>query len=118
MRSHDPRVALVDVLRAGAEIERFLDGRSLAEYESDRLLSSAVERQFEIVGEALTRALQADPSVGAHLAEARHVIGFRNRLTHGYDTVDDRLVWTFVIQKLPALLAAVRDALGRGLHDD
>lgn len=118
MRSHDPRVAFVDVLRAGAEIERFLHGRSLAEYESDRLVSSAVERQFEIIGEALTRALQADPSIEGRLSEARNVIGFRNRLAHGYDTVDDRLVWALAIQKLPALLAVVRDALGEGLLDD
>jgi uncharacterized protein with HEPN domain len=114
MRPHDPAVALADVLRAGAEIERFVLGRSLAAYESDRLLSSAVERQFEIVGEGLSRALRADPSIEARLPEARRVIDFRTQLAHGYDTVDDRLVWTLATEHLPALLAAVRDVTGEG----
>jgi uncharacterized protein with HEPN domain len=113
MRPHDPATSLTDVLRAGDAIDRFLRGRSLGEYESDRLLSSAVERQFEIRGEALTRALQADPSVEARLPEAREVIGFRNQLAHGYDTVDDRLVWTHATQRLPGLLAKVRRLLDK-----
>jgi len=112
MRSHDPRVALFDVLRAGAEIERFLAGRSLADYESDRLLSSAVERQSEIIGEALTRALQADPGLDVRLPEARSVVGLRNRLAHGYDTIDDRLVWSLATQRLPELLVTVRGIVG------
>jgi uncharacterized protein with HEPN domain len=114
MRPHDPAVALADVLRAGADIERFVGGGSLAAYGADRLLSSAVERQFEIVGEGLSRALRADPSIEAHLPDARRVIDFRNQLAHGYDTVDDRLVWTLATERLPALLAAVRDVIGEG----
>ena len=112
MRLHDPLIALADVLRAGREVERFLRDRTLADYESDRLLSSAVERQFEIIGEALTRALRADPGLEVRLPEARSVVGLRNRLAHGSDTIDDRLVWSLATQRLPELLVTVRGIVG------
>jgi uncharacterized protein with HEPN domain len=107
MRPRDPRVALADVLAAGARIESFLDGRSFQDYRSDPLLSSAVERQFEIAGEALVRALRADETLAERLPESRDVIGFRNVLAHGYDTVSAPLVWSIAHDNLPGLLVAV-----------
>lgn len=115
MRPRDPQVALDDAVRAGETIEGFLAGRTLEEYETDRLLSSAVERQFEIVGEALGRALRVDASIGETLPEASEVIGFRDVLAHGYDAVSDRLVWSLAHDRLPGLLVHVRRLLaGRG----
>ena len=111
MRPRDPRIALADALAAGETIERFLDGKTFEDYVADRLLSSGVERQFEIVGEALSRALRADSSLAATAPEAGDVIGFRNVLAHGYEAVSDRLVWSIAQEKLPALLRSVRTLL-------
>ncbi len=111
MRSRDPLVALEDVIEAGAAIARFLKGRSLADYESDPMVRSAVERQFEIVGEALSRALRADLGLTALIPEASEAIAFRNVLAHGYDEVVDRLVFNTAQERLPALLEHVHTIL-------
>jgi len=74
------------------------------------MLRAAVERQFEIIGEALRRLLADDPATGARISEHARIIAFRNILAHGYADVDDRIVWGLVESKLNALLAEV-DAL-------
>ena len=111
MRPRDPRVSLADALVAGETIQEFLLGKSLGDYSADRLLSSGVERQFEIIGEALARAVRADASLAGRLPEAADVIGFRNVLAHGYDAVSDLLVWSIAHEKLPHLLARLRQLL-------
>jgi len=108
MRPRDPRVALADALAAGAAVERFLRGKTLDEYAGDELLSSGVERQFEIIGEALSRAIKADASLEARIPEVAGVIGFRNVLAHGYDAVSDTLVWSIARDRLPELLVRLR----------
>jgi len=108
MRPRDPRVSLADALAAGAAVERFLCGKTLSDYASDELLSSGVERQFEILGEALSRAIKADASLEDSLPEAARVIGFRNVLAHGYDAVSDTLVWSIAHDRLPELLDRLR----------
>lgn len=108
MRPRDVRVSLADALAAGETIEGFLSGKSLGDYSADRLLSSGVERQFEIVGEALGRAARADASLAGRLPEAADVIGFRNVLAHGYDSVSDVLVWSIAHDKLPELLTRIQ----------
>lgn len=111
MRGRDPLVALAEAAQAGDAIVTFLTGHTFAEYDADRLLSSAVERQFEIVGEAINRALRADPMLAERLPDAPAVIAFRNVLAHGYDAVSSALVWSIATEKLPALLARVRSIL-------
>lgn len=69
---------LQDILDACELIQTAVTGRSLADYEQDRLLRSAVERNFEIVGEALSRIRQNDPALAERIPENRDVIGFRN----------------------------------------
>ena len=59
------------------------------EYQADRQFRRAVEREFEIIGEALNRLTHADPSTADRLDELPRIVGFRNRIIHGYDTVDD-----------------------------
>jgi uncharacterized protein with HEPN domain len=65
--------------------------------------SSAIERQFEIVGEALNQLSKIDAGTAAGIHEYRHIIAFRNILIHGYAEIDRRLVWGMVEGKLPAL---------------
>lgn len=112
MRSRDPSTAIEDAVLAGQAIVSFLGDATVEEYGSDRLLASGVERQFEILGEALSRALRADPSLAIHIPEVHEVIGFRNVLAHGYDVVDDETVYNNARSELLALLGKLRDLLG------
>ena len=82
---------------------RFLDGRSLAAYPADELLRSAVERQVEVVGKACRRALQDTPELRERLPESVLAVSMRNRIAHGYDTVDDALVYETVTMKFATL---------------
>jgi uncharacterized protein with HEPN domain len=111
MRARDPLIALEDVLAAGASIGRFMEGRSLADYEADPMLRSAVERQYEIIGEALSRALRVAPGLAERIPESQGAIGFRNVLAHGYDEIVDRLVFSTTHETLPGLLDRVKAIL-------
>ena len=76
-------------------------------------MSAAVERKFEILGEALNRALALDPLLEASLPDARKAIGMRNALAHGYDEIDQRTVWSTAVEKVPALASAIDRAIDR-----
>lgn len=100
---HSPRVLLEDVRLAAQDIQDFAAGRSLAEYRTNRLLRAAVEREFILIGEALSRLEQLDAALAARITDYRKIIGFRNVLVHGYETIDDAIVWTTLQQHLPVL---------------
>jgi uncharacterized protein with HEPN domain len=94
---------LRDALGACEAIEHFLGARSLAEYRADYGLRLQVERLLEIVGEALNRASELDESVSDALPQLRAVIGMRNRIIHGYDKIDDELIWLTAARRVPEL---------------
>lgn len=98
---------LFDVLESGRSIRGWCSGRSYADYEKDRQFRRAVEREFEIIGEALKRLSQADPEVAERITELPRIVGFRNRIIHGYDTVDDAMVWGVIESHLPRLLEEI-----------
>jgi len=102
---------LVDVRDAASDIRDFTAGMDLAEYRLDAKCRAAVERKFEIIGEACTRLRDLFPESFAKLLHGPQIIGFRNRLIHGYDNVDDSIVWDAVIQKLPDLEKEVLDLM-------
>lgn len=103
----DPRVFLADVLEACQLITRFTSGRDLESYRSDVMLRSAVERQLEIMGEALNRLARTEPDLAARIPDLESIIGFRNVLAHGYDVVKDEVVWRTIEEDLPTLTAQV-----------
>lgn len=86
---------LLDALNACQAISSFTNGKDFAEYERDLLLRSGVERQLEIVGDALNKALSSDPSIVKLVPDVRRIIGLRNRIIHGYDTVDNQTCGMF-----------------------
>ncbi|MES2562547.1 MAG: DUF86 domain-containing protein [Pseudomonadota bacterium] len=96
---------------AARRITRFTYGKSLKEYESDELLRSAVERQFEIIGEALSKFRAVDPESAKAIPELPRIVAFRNILIHGYASVDDKLVWGIVEGKLESLARALEHEL-------
>ena len=77
-------------------IINFTAGKRLADYQGDVLLRSAVERQFEIIEEALNRLKRVDPSLLTRISDYGRIIGFRNVLAHGYDIISDEIVWDIV----------------------
>lgn len=104
---HDPRAHLADVLEASELIGRFTRGVEFDGYRIDAMMQSAVERQLEIVGEALNRLAREAPELAERIPDIRRIVGFRNILAHGYDIVDERAVWTAVTADLPGLAATV-----------
>lgn len=109
----DSRKLIWDASEAVARIQQFIAGKTLADYDADALLSSAVERQLEIVGEALHRFTRADPEAAHSIEEIGRIVGMRNVLAHGYASVDNRLVWDVVTTKLDRL-ALQLEALAQG----
>jgi uncharacterized protein with HEPN domain len=103
----DAAKLLWDAQQAVQRIERFLSGKRFDDYQRDDLLRSAVERQFEVVGEALNQLSKADPATALQIAALPRIVAFRNILIHGYASVDNRLVWGVVETQLPQLAAVL-----------
>lgn len=98
---------LEDVRAAVAYILDKTRGKSLEDYLGDDLLGPAVERHFEIIGEALVRLRRLDPETLGRVPDHAQIIAFRNVLIHGYDAIDKRRVWDAIENSLPALQRAV-----------
>lgn len=110
MRPETPKL-LEDVRCAAAYILEKTNGKSLDDYLADDLLRPAVERNFEIIGEALNRLGRRDPETLEQIPDHARIIAFRNILIHGYDAIDDRRVWDAIVNALPPLLRTVEDLL-------
>ena len=106
----DPRKSLEDIRRAAALIAKFVNGRTFDDYRSDEMLHAAIERELMIVGEAMTRLSKAAPELTDQFPERRQIIAFRNILVHGYDIVDDAVVWDIIQNQLPLLVKRINEA--------
>jgi uncharacterized protein with HEPN domain len=94
---------LEDIRAAAESISDFTAGKSFSDYVSEPMLRSAVERQFEIIGEAMRLLADLDAALAATIPEHRQVIAFRNVLIHGYASVDHNIVWGVIEKSLPGL---------------
>lgn len=94
---------LYDILNSIAEIESFFDEKTkdFIEYQKDIRTKRAVERNIEIIGEAVNRILKEEPNIS--IDNARNIIGTRNKIIHSYDSISDELIWSIVIIHLPKL---------------
>jgi len=93
---------LFDILEAIESIDSYLSHvKDFKTYVNNKMLRRAVEREFEIIGEALNRIERIDPNID--IAGKRNIVGMRNRIIHGYDKVDDEIVWGTIIRHLPLL---------------
>lgn len=109
----DAEKLLWDAKLAADRAVRFITGKSFADYLHDEFLRSAVERQFEIIGEALNRLGRVDPSTAAAIDELPRVVAFRNILIHGYASVDNKLVWGVIETHLEPLRTKLGVLLGQ-----
>lgn len=99
---------LVDIQLALEDIRIFTDGMDFGRYRLDAKCRAAVERKFEVIGEACVRLRDGFPELFQEIDSAPQIIGFRNRLIHGYDNIDDAIVWDIVSSKLPELASQVK----------
>ena len=108
----DAAKLLWDAQRAADRVSRFCAGKTFAIYEADEILRSAVERQLEIVGEALNQLSRVDATTASLLPDLPRIVGFRNMLIHGYASVDDHIVWGVLETNLPPLIVAMNRLFG------
>ena len=93
---------LYDIKEAIDSISQYLaDGKDFNAYLKDKMLRRAVERVLEIIGEALNRLDKIDNSF--HISSKKQIIGVRNRVIHGYDKIDNAIIWGIIIRYLPVL---------------
>jgi uncharacterized protein with HEPN domain len=102
-----------DIRAAAAFILHYTAGKIVDDYLADDLVRAAVERQFEIIGEALVRLRRSDPNTASSIPEHAQIIAFRNVLIHGYDAIDHRRVWDAIENSLPQLLTTVEALLSQ-----
>ena len=84
---HDYRKYIYDISEAAKEIVEFTYGIGLDEYIENKIIKAAVERKFEIIGEALNRIKKTSPEIMDSIRDHKKIINFRNLLIHGYDIV-------------------------------
>ena len=104
---------LYDIQLAVSRIQDFTRDANFSDYQGDVMMRSAVERQFEIIGEAVNRLSDVDADLAYRITERRRIINFRNLLIHGYSIVDDRLVWDVVQTRLPVLAIEIAEFLNK-----
>jgi len=102
---------LFDILQSIDEIESYYADRPkiFAEYQKDIRTKRAIERNIEIIGEAVNRILKKDKNF--ELNNAKQIVGTRNRIVHGYDRVSDDMIWSIVINHLQKLKTEVEGFL-------
>ena len=104
---------LFDALTALRLARQFSHGLSFDAFVSDVLVRSAIERQLEILGEACQRMVQADADIRQRVPETRFAIGLRNKIIHGYDRIENAVVYDTLMHDLPVLEDQLSQELAR-----
>lgn len=108
------RKYLFDIQEACELLVEFTEGKFLDDYLSDPMLRSAVERQFEIIGEAVGQMLKRKPDLSSSISNHQRIIAFRNLLVHGYADIAHDVVWGVLETNLPQLRHEVGRMLSGG----
>jgi len=103
---------LYDILNAIMKIDSFFIDipKEFSTYKDDLRTRRAIERNIEIIGEALSRIIIKDEAI--KISNARKIVDKRNRIIHGYDSVSDEIIWGIVINHIPILQTEIKDLLG------
>ena len=101
---------LYDIKESIESIEEFLgENRDFSAYQKNKLLKRAIERELEIIGEATNQILKIQPDI--QVTHARRIVDLRNWIIHGYDKVDDVIIWGVISKDIPKLKAQVKSLL-------
>ncbi len=103
---------LYDILNAIMEIDSFFIDipKEFSTYKDDLRTRRAIERNIEIIGEALSRIITKDAAI--KISNARKIVDTRNRIIHGYDSVSDEIIWGIIINHIPILQTEVKNLFG------
>lgn len=103
---------LLDISLSCQEISGFIEGKSFEDFQGNRMLQLAIERSFDIIGEAIQRLAKIDEVTVAHkIPEYHKIIDLRSIIAHDYDIVDETVMWDFAVNHVPALLEKTEDFL-------
>ncbi len=105
------KTTLFDITQSIEDIESFVEGMEFPDFQVDRKTQRAVEREFEIIGEALIRIRRKAPELLDPITDHQQIIGFRNVIAHGYDVLDEEIVWDAVQKHMPVLKTDVKSML-------
>ena len=101
---------LFDIQESINSIENYLgEKRDFNMYLANKMLRRAIEREFEIIGEALNRIDKFDSSI--NISGKRQITGVRNRVIHGYDKIDDGIIWGIIVRHLPVLKNEIQNLI-------
>ena len=110
MISREEKKFLVDIIEAINSIDDHLDKERILDiYLSNKTKRRAVEREIEIIGEAMGKLLKTNPNIS--ISYSRIIVDLRNRIIHAYDSVDDILIWKIIMKDLPVLLEEAKKVL-------
>ena len=105
----DARKYLYDIRHAAGLLREVTAGKTISDYEGNAMLTSAVERQIDIIDETMAQLAKTDEPLAERIGQYRRIIAFRNLLIQGYVEVDDRLVWDVIDNNLLTLIREVDD---------
>ncbi len=105
---------LRDARLACDRVIELAENETLETYAASDMRRWAIERQLEVIGEALGVAVREDDIVSRLIPETRFMVGLRNKISHGYDGISDEVVWDTVVTDIPVLLAKIEELLQAG----
>lgn len=111
MPLHEPKKYLYDIVNCCEFILEFTQDKTVADYKNDRVFRSALERELQIIGEAMLRLDNISPQTAEKISQHRSIIGFRHVLVHGYDSLNPDTVWNVIETKLHILLEQSKNLL-------
>lgn len=108
MSNRDPKTYLYDIISSCEFLLEFTRNRTIQDYQQDRGFRSAVERELQIIGEAMMQLEDIRPDLTDQIPDVHRIIGFRHVLVHGYASLDPKTVWNVVETKLESLRDEIR----------
>jgi len=111
MPHNDPAKYLYDMLSSCEFLLEFTQNKTVDDYIADRAFRSAIERELQIIGEALLQLDKVSPEIAGQIPNYLNIIGFRHILVHGYDSLNPATVWNVIETKLEGLRAKIQSLL-------
>lgn len=109
--TRDREKFVFDMLDACRFVMEMTAGQDVSRYRRDRVFRGSIERELQILGEAMLQLKSLDASYAARISERDRIIGFRHKLVHGYDAIDPEVVWDIVMTRLPVLRSELETLL-------
>lgn len=113
MPLRNPQKYLYDIVNCSEFVLQLTKDKTVEDYKKDRVFRSALERELQIIGEAMLQLDHISPETVDKISEHRSIIGFRHVLVHGYDSLDPDTVWNVVETKIAILLRQAEDLLSQ-----